>query len=1069
MLMKNSLIMVMLCTSGMAFTQHYVHGNVTDEGTGKRLPGILVTVENSKTVSTTNQNGEFSIVVPASGTNLNISGALYETYRIKLQEPLPATLEIAMVPRATDIQEVVMSTGYQKIPKDRATGAFSSVDRSMLSRQVTTNIMDRLAAVANGVVIDRGVDGSPHLTVRGISTIQGPRNPLVVLDNFPYEGNLSHINPDMVENITFLKDAAASSIWGARAANGVIVITTKKPKGRQPLTAQLTVNTTFSNKPDLRYIRQMASSDFIAVERQLFQQGFYDSDIAAPHHPVLTPVVDILNQQREGLISDDDAQRQLSALGNVDVRDQYRQYMYLPGRQLQYALNISQGGPQFSWIAGFGYDSNTGNLGESYGRTNFRLFNNWKLTDKLTAATEVLYTDTRNRSGRTPYGGISMGANWRVPYIRFADDNGNPLVVNSIYNQRYKESVMSNGLLDWNYYPLTDWSHNISTQSDQEVILNATVQYQIIKGLNADIKYQYQRAYGLSKTLYDAQSYYARNYINTMANLDDGGVLHFNVPKGGILDQNNALSETSNVRAQANYNYSSANHTVSALAGAETRAAKTAYEHNRYYGYNAATGSSVSVDYNQPYPTFVTGDADFIQKGQFMNVKNTRFVSLYANAAYTYAKKYTLSGSVRRDASNLFGLSTNDQWNPFWSAGAAWQLSQERFYKLAWLPDLKLRATYGFNGNIDPSMVAVTTIVYDADPSVYTGTGIARIDQYYNPKLRWETSRMLNFAIDFSSSAGSVSGSIDFFTKKGTNLFGTAPLDYTTGVTTLLWNVAGMKGNGVDVELKTKNLTHTALKWNTVINYSHYRDQVTDYYRPNSFAGSYVSANGLSVPVSGVVGLPVYAIFAYKWAGLDPENGDPRGYLNGDLSKDYAAITGSEKGIGELQYFGSAIPTSYGSVINTLTFKNISLDIGITYKLGYWFRRSSVSYTDLIISRNGHSDFADRWQKPGDELLTDIPSFTGEADSSRDAFFNGSSVLVEKGDHVRLQFLNLNYTLNKDQLLQIPLSQLQLYCAISNLGIVWRANKKGLDPDYSWGSTSLKPVTSYSLGFRANF
>lgn len=847
------------------------------------------------------------------------------------------------------------------------------------------------------------------------------------------------------------------------------MITTKKPQGTQPLAAQLTVNTTFANKPDLRYIRQMASSDFIAVEKQLFQQGFYDSDITAPHHPVLTPVVDILNQHREGLITAVDAERQLAALGTVDVRDQYRKYMYQPGQQLQYALNISQGGPQFSWIAGLGYDSNTGNLGETYDRTNFRLLNSWKLTDKLTAATEVLYTGTRNRSGRTPYGGVSMGANWRVPYIRFADEHGNPLVVNSIYNQQYKESVMGNGLLDWNYYPLTDWSHNISTSDDQEVLLNASVQYQILKGLNADVKYQYQRGYGVSKTLYDAQSYYARNYINTMANIDDTGVLHFNVPKGGILDQDNALSETSNIRAQANYSYNSTNHAVSALVGAETRATKTAYEQNRYYGYNAATGSSVSVDYNQPYPTFVTGDADFIQKGQFMNVKNTRFVSLYANASYTYAKKYTLSGSVRRDASNLFGLKTNDQWNPFWSAGAAWHLSQERFYPLAWLPDFKLRATYGFNGNIDPSMVAVTTIVYDTSPSVYTGTGMARIDQYYNSNLRWETSRMMNFAIDFSSSAGRVSGSVDFFNKKGSNLFGTAPLDYTTGVTTLLWNVAGIKGNGLDVELKTKNLANTALKWNTVINFSRYKDQVTEYYRPNSFANSYVSASGLSVPVSGIVGLPVYAIFAYRWAGLDPETGDPRGYLNGEVSKDYAAITGSEKGIEDLQYFGSAIPTSYGSVINTFAFKNFSLDIGFTYKLGYWFRRSSVNYTDLIISRNGHSDFARRWIKPGDELLTDIPSFTGVVDSSRDAFFSGSSVLVEKGDHVRLQFLNLNYTLSKDQLLNLPLSQLQLYCALSNLGIVWRANKNGLDPDYSWGSTSLKPVTSYTLGFRANF
>lgn len=1067
--MKNIFILSACFCSVSVFSQQIIRGIVVDQSTMTPLKGITVALMNIDTAAVTDGKGEFNLTVSGAEKELILSGGGYEKKRVKFNLPLSENLMIPLIPKITEIKEITLATGYQKISKDRATGSFSTVNRELLNKEVTTNIMERLSAVSNGVVIDRAVTGSPQIMVRGISTLQGPRNPLIILDDFPYEGDLNNINPDIVENITVLKDAAASSIWGARAANGVIVITTKKPNASQPLKAEFTANTTLSARPDLSNIRQISSADFIAVEKQLFAQGFYDSDLNAPNHPVLTPVVDLLNQQQNGIITPEYAQQQIAMLEKIDVRDQYRRYMYQPSQKLQYALNLSEGGSKYSWFAGIGYDRNSGSLGETFERKNVRLQNTWKLTDHLTASAEMLYANTTEKSGRSAYSTVSMSGNWKIPYMQFADQAGNPLVVFSTYNQRYKESLSGKGLVDWNYYPLTDWMHSTSESSNDELILNASLQYKILKGLTADVKYQYQRGTGISRALSDADSYYARNYTNTFAQENEEGLLTFKVPKGGILDQMNSRSEINNLRTQANYTYSSSRHSIAAIAGAETRATDIRYEENRYYGYNPKTQSAVSVDYTQSYPTFVTGDMDFIQPGQVMKEKKICFVSLYANATYTYNKKYTVTGSIRRDASNLFGLKTNDQWNPFWSTGLAWKLSDENFYPFPFLPTLKLRGSYGFNGNIDPAMVAVTTIVYDTSPSIYTGTGMARIDQYYNPNLRWETSRMMNVAVDFASQNNRIAGSVDFFTKKGSNLFGTAPLDYTTGVTTLLWNVAGMQGKGVDVELKTGNLITGNFKWNTVLNLSTYRDEVTNYYRANSFASNYVSANGASLPISGIEGLPVYSMFAYRWAGLDPETGDPRGYLNGEISKDYTAITASETGIEDLQYFGSALPTTYGSFINTLSFKDFSLDVGLTYKLGYWFRRSSINYTNLIVSRNGHSDFGQRWQQAGDEIRTNIPSFTGTADSSRDAFYSGSAVLVEKGDHVRLQFLNLNYSLNGDRWKNLPFRQAQLYASVSNLGILWRANKQGLDPDFSFGNAALRPVTTYTIGFRAHF
>lgn len=1052
----------------MVAQQHTFTGKITESNTGKPLSGVAVIIQNINAVTNTDKNGIFSLTTGESRLSLLISKAGYESQSLDIQLPLQKELKISLSAKVTEIEEVSLSTGYQKIPKERSTGSFSSVDSKLLQQQVTTNIMDRLPAIANGLTVSKGLTEDGQLMIRGLSTMQGPKNPLIVVDNFPYEGSISNINPNIIESVTILKDAAASSIWGARAANGVIVITTKAAKNNQATSVEFTANTTLSAKPNLNYSRQISSSDFIDVEMQLFNKGYYDTDLNSASHPTLTPVVTILNKEKQGLLSHNDAMNEINKLRNVDVRDQYRKYMYQPMENRQYALNIFGSTPKLSWTSFIGYDDDTGNLSEKYQRLNARFQNIWKPTEKLTVTTGMYYTNTTTKSGRSAYNSITMRNNWKVPYMQFADDTGNPLVMNHMLDQDYKNSLQGTGLLDWNYYPLTDWMHNITQNKTSELILNAGLNYKIIKGLDIDIKYQYQHNNGESSTLYDEQSYYARNYVNNFAKKNTDGSISFAVPKGGIFDKGISETIVNNLRGQMNYNRSFGKHSLNAIAGGEIRETITQYNNNRYYGYNTNTLSTAGIDYTHQYPNFVTGSLDFIERGTSLRETNIRFVSVYANAAYTYDKRYTLSGSVRQDASNLFGLKTNQQWNPFWSAGLSWNLSNESFYNFNFLPYLKLRSSYGFNGNIDPSMVAVTTILFDTDLSVYTGGNTARIDKFYNPNLRWETIKMMNIGLDFGLKNNLVTGSIEYFKKEGSNLFGTAPLDYTTGVKSMLWNVAGMKGRGIDIELKTKNIDKT-VKWNSIINFSIYNDKVTNYYLPATFANSFVVNSGSIAPISGIVGLPVYGVFAYKWAGLDSQTGDPQGYLDGEVSKDYTKILNSSRGIEDLEYFGSAIPTKYGSFINMIAYQRFSLDIGITYKFGYWFRRSSINYTDLIASRDGHSDYSKRWQNPGDELWTNIPSNPYTTNSARDAFYNGSSVLVERGDHIRLQYLTLNYNFRKENLANLPIQNLQLFASVNNLGILWKANKASIDPDYNWGTYSLKPVTTYSIGLRTQF
>ena len=1065
--MKKLYLPVLLCSAVPLMAQQSLSGHVITEENSIPLKGAIVTIQPSKTVVLTDEKGFFNFQTKEKKLTLSVSHKGYEAKTIEVTLPLKSPLKIILPYKVKEIEAVNISTGYQKIPKERATGSFSFSNEKLLNQQVSTNILDRLSNIAGGVILERGSSDTPKLMIRGLSTIKGPTSPLIVVDDFPYEGNISNINPNMVESITVLKDASASSIWGARAANGVIVITTKTGKFNQPVHVEFTMNTSYSPKPDFNYLKTISSSDFIEVERSLFNQGFYDSDINSSSHPALSPVVDLLNKAKNGLISSDEANRQIEQLKNIDAKEQFRRYMYLPSEKKQYYLGVTGGAQDFSWSSSLGFDDNTGNLGEKYNRINLRFQNIWKPLKKLQITSGIYYTETNTKSGRTAYGGVIMGRNSFVPYMQLADEQGNPLVVNSLYDQNYKDSFGSGKLLDWNYYPLTDWQYNQVKTKISEVMINAGVNYKIVKGLEADIKYQYQRQNDNSNNLHTAESYYARNYVNRFSQIDSNGNVIFIVPKGGIIDVSNGLTITNNIRGQLSYSGKWDKHQLSTIAGAESRDAQRTYNSNRSYGYNENKMSSVNIDYTHQYPMLPSGSSDFIQRQESQGKRITRFVSLFANAAYTYNGKYTLSGSFRRDASNLFGLTTNDQWNPFWSVGGLWDISKESFYKIDWLPSLKLRGSYGFNGNIDPAMVAVSTITYDIVNSSYTGTPMARFENYYNPQLRWETSRMINVALDFSTRNNRISGSVEYFTKKGNNLFGPAQLDYTTGVGYMLSNVAEIKGQGFDITLNTLNIDK-AVKWNTIFNFSTYHDQVTKYYLADPVASQFIG-NGDSVPIAGIEGKPVYSIFAYQWAGLDPKTGDPMGYLNGAVSKDYSALVGAGTKISDLQYFGSAIPTVYGSFINSVSYKNFSLDIGIVYKMGYYFRRSSINYTNLYNSWLGHSDFAYRWQKEGDEAFTNVPSNTLLSDYNRDSFYRGSSVLVEKADHIRLQYINFNYRFDQSTWKSKVFENLNVFINLSNLGILWKANKSGIDPDFNYETTGLKPPAVYTIGLRANF
>ncbi|MBX3242289.1 MAG: SusC/RagA family TonB-linked outer membrane protein [Chitinophagaceae bacterium] len=1059
------LIITWLTVSVSLYAQQHITGRVISLNDSLPIEGASVSLQGADRTVSTNNKGHFTIQIA-----LNVNTAVvvvnhvgYEPTMITVVLPQRDTLNIFLQTSSRLLDEVeIISTGYQKIPKERATGSFATVSNELFNQQVGTDILSRLPAIANSIVMDNGRQGVPQMMIRGLSTISGPKDPLVIIDNFPFDGDITNINPNIVANITILKDASASSIWGARAANGVIVITTKSGRFNQPITLSFNSNLTIGAKPDLGYIRQMASGDYIEMEQELFNRGFYNSQINSTSRPVISPMVDLLNKVRNGTITEEQAQQQINAWRIVDARDQFNQYMYKPSVNQQYFLSAQGGGEKFSWTSSVGYDHNKDNLGSTYQRVNLRFLNTYRPIKQISITTSLYYTQAQNKSGRYGYNNVSMKGNVFVPYMQMADTRGNAVPVAKNYNQSYLDTAGSGKLLDWNYYPLTDWKYQTSNNKISDILATAALDYQIIKGLNATANYQYERQFGLNSNIADVNSYMARDYINRFTQIVNGNTV-FIVPTGGILNKSNNILNANNLRGQLSFDNIYGKHSITAIAGLELRSANTSGYQERFYGYNPNNLTTAGVDYTRAYPNFITKRNSFIQRNQSLNERTTRFVSYFANTAYTFDNRYTLSASARRDASNLFGLKTNDQWNPFWSVGVAWKLSNEKFYSIDFLPYLNLRATYGFSGNVNPAMVAVNTITYSSNNSVFNGNPMAWFSNYYNPRLKWETSKMLNLAVDFHTKNDRIAGSIEYYRKKGENLFGIAPLDYTTGVDPyMIRNVASMKGNGWDIQLKSFNINRT-FKWQTILNFSLYKDQIIEYQIERTLASGYISTS--DVPISGIKGKPVYAIYAYKWAGLDPNTGESRGYLNGEISKDYTLITGTGTKVEDLKYYGSAIPTKFGSLINSVSYRNFNLQVGISFKFGYWFRRNSVNYTDLFSDWRGHSDYGLRWQKPGDEAYTIVPVNPYSTDYNRDAFYTGSSALVEKGDHIRLQYINLAYDFEMPKTRRV-IKGIQIYFNANNLGLLWKANKAGIDPDFNIGANNLVTARNYAIGVR---
>ena len=1059
--------------SGVNGQIYELTGRVVSAIDGKPMQDVSIRIEGENLQIRTSEDGSFKLQLKNRKGKIKFS---YIGFRSQeLNYTAGVSLTVKLIPEENVLEEVdVVSTGYQKIPKERATGSFEFVDNKLFNRKVSTDFVSRLEDVVPGITASKVYNnrgGYLNINVRGMSTMRSERWPLVVVDGVPYEtyyqvagmGAFNNLNPNDIESVTVLKDAAASSIWGAQSGNGVIVVTTKKGKFNQAMQISFNANVSIKAKPDLYYYPQMKTSDYIDMQQFLFDKGKFNGQFTNwKYNP--EPAVRLMEDKRTGAISEAEFNAKIGKLKAIDARDDFLKYIYRNAVNQQYNLQLKTGSEKANTLFSVGYDKNLNDVvTSSYQRLNLKSNSQFKPIKNMLVDVGLLYTESKNVNALVPvdYNLLGKGVQ-NYPYMKLVDENGDPAILEATsISPVYRDTVAGGRLLDWTYRPLKELYDSRETQKVRELFTNFNVNYAFDFGLSLNMQYAYQRSMNPSEVWRGIGSYFQRADINAVASYNANAVT-WNLPVGDDFNITNWDSYTHQSRAIAEYNKKwKDKHEISVFAGMELRKLQKTLTVSQYQGFDPETGAFKPAAYGVAVPYFngALGWYYMHDNNQYQLFRNN-FVSYFANASYTYVNKYILSGSFRKDASNLFGVKSNDRGQPFWSVGGAWMLSREPFLENGPFSLLKLRATYGYNGNVNNSVSAFPIISIENESHFINGQQYGMIMTPPNPRLRWERVGIMNLGLDFAMKGNWLSGSVEYYEKNAKDLIAPDQIDPSTGFTSMMVNSANIKTKGWDISVNAIPVVSKNWTWNSNLVFSYARTKVLKAFVENEIGQNFIGA-GLSNIMTPIEGRDLFSMLTYKWAGLDPETGAPRAYLNGEISKDYSAITNMN--VKDLEYQGSMIPLYTGSFRNSIRYKTIELSWNISYQLGHKFLRNSYDNFLLIKNSIGHKDYAQRWQKPGDELMTDVPAVTYPVNSVASKVFLGSSALLESGSQIKLRDIQLSVNLPFAS--NFKLKNCKVHGYVQNVGTIWRANKWGIDSEY--GFNIPDPMMS-ALGFSFN-
>lgn len=1076
-------LITLLVSMTMMAQERTITGTVMDgEIEGEPLIGATVSVGVGKTRqgTMTDYDGHFSLKVPAGTKQIIVSCMSYESKTIILKDGVN-NYSVKLMSDSKNLEEVVV-TGYQNIDRRKLTAAVSKLDISEEAVGAVKNIDQALSGQIAGLssVSSSGAPGAPvKIRIRGTASINGVQEPLWVLDGIPMEGNeipaidnlndiddiyqtsIAGLNPSDIDNITVLKDAAATAIYGARAANGVIVITTKKGKEGRPV-INFSTKLTYNPKANIDRLNLLNADEKVNLELDLLRSGYDYREHKGGVANILDDLGEFNAYQTGGWDAlSATAQQRINNLRSINT--DWNDILFRDVFNQEYNASISGGSDRAHYYASAGYYNEQGTvIGVENNRYNVTLKTDYQINKILKLGVSMFANQRKQASYMTDTGGFTNP----VYYSRRANPYFEPYDSDGYYNYDHNVQGRENEVPDFNIYEESKNTSKERTDRSVMAILDAELKLHKYLKLTTQFGYQYDN---YQADRYAGQNSYAMRKAKEYATYTVGGVKQTILPDGGMTKKTTSNANQWTWKAMLEWARRIKDiHDVEVMAGTEVRHTESETLTSTAYGYDNHTLTSQPVI----FPT--ENIARSYPLHEEAHLENA-YVSWFATGSYTLLYRYTLGGSIRFDGSDVFGVAKQYRYLPLYSVSGLWRMKEEKWLrKVKWLDELSLRASYGIQGNIDkntsPYLIGTfkrySVLPGNVETVIVTETAP-------NPDLKWEKTRNVNLGLNLAFFHNRIRLGVDYYYRKSSDLISSRKLPLETGFASTTVNWASMQNEGWEVALNTLNVKTEDFSWNTSVNLG---------FNTNKVLNETVAENST---YPGREGYPVGALFAYETAGIDSEGYPLFRTKDGSvqtaaeffkLNKFGASTLTAEEQRNLYTYMGSEDPACSGGLINTFEYKNWQLGINFIFNLGMKVRvQPSYSLTYYDRGLNTNHDILNRWTPTN--TLTDQPALLVNTAARGSEYthyseYNTYSMLdtwVKSCNYWRLQSIRLGYKLPKDWLKSIGISSASLSLEGRNLLVFASDYHNFLDPE-TMGNPYAQPITkSFIFGLNLNF
>ncbi len=1085
-----------------------VKGVVTDAKDGSPIPGVSIEIHPTSSLGTvTDIQGKYNLEIPKETVSISFSFMGMKTQTIPFEGQ--TTINIKLEEETHLVDEIVV-TGYQKIDRKLFTGSAVKLKAQDVKIEGITDPSRLLQGTVSGVEVENvsGTFGTaPVVRIRGSASVLGSNRPLMVVDGVVLEdaidiknedlssGNLktilssstAGINPDDIESFEVLKDASATALYGARAMNGVIVITTKKGVAGAPVVTY-TLDLTMRQKPSYSQFDYLSSGSEMAVYQELYEKGWIDiaSSATEANHGAMQDMFRRIAAKEipwgpNGTLNYDYLQRYADA--NTDWFD----LLFTTSVLQQHSLSISQGSDKAMVRASLGFLSDPGqtiadNVKNYTGaiRADFTLSDKLKIGGKVSGnVRDQQVPASENRTFNTGDG--TYERNFDINPFNYA-----------LYTSRSITPYNTDGTPQYfrrNYAPfniIDEVMYNKVQLNLNDLTFQTDFNYQLKKNLS--FNGVVQARWYMSKTVQSvheksnqANAYRADDPVfresNNFLFEDESDPLrppYSILPTGGLLKTTTYGMETYMARVSGNYSpIFRKNHALNFLFGGEIRSADRTTDYNEGWGYIFDQGGLI-VSHPDLIKFLDQRGENYFSSSQSRN----RSVGVFINSGYSYKGKYIVNITGRYDGDNRTGMSRQARYLPTWNVSGAWNVASESFMESTknWLDLLKLKATYGLSGdNPAGKSASAALLIKGAEPlrphlperetSLY-------ISSLANQALTFEKLYEFNLGVEASFLNRRFFTEIEYWNRYSKDLIGYIETSGVGGEKSKYGNVGEMKASGVDVALNSKNIVTSHFQWNTNFTFSYSTDKITKWYSRDRI-GYLVRRNG-----GNVEGYSKGSLFSIPFAGLD-NNGVPTFYRNDGSITQSVDLQERNNVLSHVVYEGPTTPKYYGGLSNTFSYKNLHLNVGLVYRYGSMIRLDDAYKTSYNDYSSLPGQLINRWQFEGDEAYTIIPAIldpiTQEKLKTQSLnpypLYNKSNVRVAKGDFIRLKNVSLTYNLPHKWLQHTFIKSSDLTFSGYNLALLYSDDAlHGIDPEFfQSGGVAIPLSPSYTFALKIKF